>query len=405
MQQLPYLSKIYSQYLFRNLINYSPNDSLHLWVRNIHSSLVNKCRVEEKSLNFYDDGKSNSEDCRELHTPVMVKEVVDFLAPKHGQRILDMTFGAGGHTKALLEKTLDIKIYALDRDPMAYALAQQLSKSHPQQIQALLGQFSQVEALLTSVGVQLESLDGVLLDAGCSSMQLDTPERGFSLRKDGPLDMRMDGCRYPDMPTAADVVNALDQQALASILRTYGEERHARQIASAVVQARSIYPITRTQQLASIVAGAFPESALYARKDLLHRPTHVATKTFQALRIFVNDELHELYAGLKAAEKFLKPGGRLVALSFHSLEDRIIKRFLQGIDMSEKFNLSIRQKVRQMGRSSSNLEEVEDEEELSSGSTNSRWIAIQKQVLTPQVKDIENNPRGRSAKLRGAIKL
>lgn len=155
----------------------------------------------------------------------------------------------------------------------------------------------------------------------------------------------------------------------------------------------------------SLFVGAFPESALYARKDLLHRPTHVATKTFQALRIFVNDELHELYAGLKAAEKFLKPGGRLVALSFHSLEDRIIKRFLQGIDMSEKFNLSIRQKVRQMGRSSANLEEVEDEEELSSGSTNSRWIAIQKQVLTPQVKDIENNPRGRSAKLRGAIKL
>ncbi|KAF7245446.1 putative methyltransferase-like protein 15 [Varanus komodoensis] len=123
-----------------------------------------------------------------------------------------------------------------------------------QQVQALLGQFSQAEDLLRSVGVQPGSLDGVLLDAGCSSMQLDTPERGFSLRKDGPLDMRMDGDRYPDMPTAADVVNALDQQALASILRTYGEERHARKVASAVVQARSIYPITRTQQLASIVA-------------------------------------------------------------------------------------------------------------------------------------------------------
>ncbi|KAJ6652654.1 hypothetical protein lerEdw1_011224 [Lerista edwardsae] len=274
-----------------------------------------------------------------------------------------------------------------------------------QQIQALLGPFSQAEALLTSVGVQPGSLDGVLLDAGCSSMQLDSPERGFSLRKDGPLDMRMDGYRYPDMPTAADVVNALDQQALASILRTYGEERHARQIASAVVQARSIYPITRTQQLASIVAGAFPESALYARKDLLQRPSHVATKTFQALRIFVNDELHELYAGLKTAEKFLKPGGRLVALSFHSLEDRIIKRFIQGIDMSEKFNLSIRQKVRQMGRNSSNQEEDEGEEELSSGNANSRWTAIQKHVLTPQAQDIEHNPRGRSAKLRGAIKL
>ncbi|XP_053138816.1 12S rRNA N4-methylcytidine (m4C) methyltransferase isoform X3 [Hemicordylus capensis] len=322
--------------------------------------------------------------------------------------ILDMTFGAGGHTKALLQKAMDIKIYALDRDPMAYELAQQLSKYHPQQIQALLGQFSQAEVLLTSVGVQPGSLDGVLLDAGCSSMQLDTPERGFSLRKDGPLDMRMDGGRYPDMPTAADVVNALDQQALASILRTYGEEKHAKKIASAVVQARSIYPITRTQQLASIVAGAFPEAALYARKDFLQRPTHVATKTFQALRIFVNNELHELYEGLKAAEKFLKPGGRLVTLSFHSLEDRIVKRFLHGIDMSEKFNLNIRQKIRQMGNNSSEQEHYDDgidDEELSNGNGNSKWTAIQKKVLTPQAKDNENNPRGRSAKLRGAIKL
>ncbi|XP_077178089.1 12S rRNA N(4)-cytidine methyltransferase METTL15 isoform X4 [Paroedura picta] len=321
---------------------------------------------------------------------------------KFPQYILDMTFGAGGHTKALLQKATDVKIYALDRDPTAFELAQQLSESHPQQIQALLGRFSQAEALLTSVGVQPGGLDGILLDAGCSSMQLDTAERGFSLRKDGPLDMRMDSSRYPDMPTAADVVNALDQQALASILRTYGEERHAKKIASAIVQARSIYPITRTQQLASIVAGALPEAALYARKDLLQRPTHVATKTFQALRIFVNNELHELFAGLKIAEKFLKPGGRLVALSFHSLEDRIIKRFLHGIDNSEKFNLSVRQKVRQMRKNSS---EKEVNNDLPTSNVNSRWTAIQKKVLTPQAKDNYENPRGRSAKLRGALKL
>ncbi|XP_015270994.1 PREDICTED: probable methyltransferase-like protein 15 [Gekko japonicus] len=274
--------------------------------------------------------------------------------------------------------------------------------SYRQQIQALLGRFSQAEALLTSAGVQQGGLDGVLLDAGCSSMQLDTPERGFSLRKDGPLDMRMDGGRYPDMPTAADVVNALDQQALASILRTYGEEMHAKKIASAIVQARSIYPITRTQQLASIVAGAFSEAALYARKDLLQRPTHVATKTFQALRIFVNNELHELLAGLKVAEKFLKPGGRLVALSFHSLEDRIIKRFLYGIDNSEKFNLNVRQKIRQMGKNSFEKEVSND---LPTDDVKSRWTAIRKKVLTPQAKDNDENPRGRSAKLRGAFKL
>uniref|UniRef100_A0A8B9RVQ0 Methyltransferase like 15 n=1 Tax=Accipiter nisus TaxID=211598 RepID=A0A8B9RVQ0_9AVES len=233
-------------------------------------------------------------------------------------------------------------------------------------------------------------------------MQFDTPERGFSLQKDGPLDMRMDSDRYPDMPTAADVVNALDQQALASILRTYGEERHAKKIASAIVQARSIYPITRTQQLASIVAGAFPASALYARKDLLQRPVHVATKTFQGLRIFVNNELHELFIGLKTAEKFLKPGGRLVALSFHSLEDRIIKRFLHGIDMTEKYNLSSRQKIRQGLK---NCSRKEDAQESPHGKSNSRWILLQKKVLTPQAKDIQTNPRGRSAKLRAAIKL
>ncbi|XP_042693158.1 12S rRNA N4-methylcytidine (m4C) methyltransferase isoform X2 [Centrocercus urophasianus] len=337
-----------------------------------------------------------------LHIPVMVEEVINFLSPQSGQRFLDMTFGAGGHSTALLEKASNITIYALDRDPMAYKIAQQLSESYPKQIQALLGQFSQSEALLISSGVEPGTLDGVLLDAGCSSMQFDTPERGFSLQKDGPLDMRMDSDRYPDMPTAADVVNALDQQALASILRTYGEEKHAKKIASAIVQARSIYPITRTQQLASIVAGAFPASALYARKDLLQRPTHIATKTFQGLRIFVNDELHELITGLKTAEKFLKPGGRLAALSFHSLEDRIIKRFLHGIGMTEKYNLGSRQKIR---RALKNCSKEEDTQEFPHGKSNSKWTFIQKKVLTPQAKDILTNPRARSAKLRAAIKL
>ncbi|XP_061212557.1 12S rRNA N4-methylcytidine (m4C) methyltransferase isoform X2 [Neopsephotus bourkii] len=356
---------------------------------------IQKCETEElpQSMENNDGGR--------LHVPVMLEEVVNCLSPQPGQHFLDMTFGAGGHTKALLEKASNITIYALDRDPTAYNIAQQLSELYPKQIRALLGQFSQSEALLISAGLEPGTLDGVLLDAGCSSMQFDTPERGFSLQKDGPLDMRMDWDRYPDMPTAADVVNALDQQALASILRTYGEERHAKKIASAIVQARSIYPITRTQQLASIVAGAFPASALYARKDLLQRPTHVATKTFRALRIFVNNELHELLIGLKTAEKFLKPGGRLVALSFHSLEDRIIKRFFHGIDMTEKYNLGAKQKIRQALKSCSK----EDTEEISPGKSNSKWIFMQKKVLTPQAKDIQTNPRGRSAKLRAAVKL
>ncbi|XP_045681408.1 12S rRNA N4-methylcytidine (m4C) methyltransferase [Phyllostomus hastatus] len=383
--------------------------NLGVWPKKIHAT-AERCEEYEaldqtdqtgaqESHRFQDGG---SEARSKLHVPVMVDEVVRCLAPQKGQIFLDMTFGSGGHTRAILQKESDITLYALDRDPTAYAIAEQLSELYPKQVQALLGQFSQAEALLMKAGVQPGTLDGVLLDLGCSSMQLDAPERGFSLRKDGPLDMRMDGSRYPDMPTAADVVNALDQQALASILRTYGEEKHAKKIASAIVQARSIYPITRTQQLASIVAGAFPPSAIYARKDLLQRSTHIATKTFQAFRIFVNNELNELYAGLQTAQKFLRPGGRLVALSFHSLEDRIVKRFLLGISMAERFNLSVRQKVTQTSQLGSGHD---NREGVSPRRAPLMWELIHKKVLTPEDQDIQDNPRGRSAKLRAAIKL
>ncbi|XP_072128810.1 12S rRNA N4-methylcytidine (m4C) methyltransferase isoform X3 [Mobula birostris] len=363
-----------------------------------------------------------------------------------------MTFGAGGHTKMILSQASDISVFALDRDPMAYEIAKQISQTYHtvhscipgekwqpfcrQQypticghlwlkfgnsnriacsltiplsllfhlkgghLQPLYGRFSQLEALLEASGVEKDTFDGIIIDAGCSSMQLDMPYRGFALSKDGPLDMRMDGNRYPDMPTAADVVNALDQQSLASILRIYGEERHAKKIAAAIVQARRIYPITRTQQLASIVAGAFPAAAMYARKDLLQRSTHVATKTFQALRIFVNDELNELLKGLQTAHRFLKPRGCLVALTFHSLEDRIVKRFLQDIDFSEKPNLSARQKIRQGLQ-----KEPEEGETRRIKQSNLNWSSIQKKVLTPDFQEIQQNPRGRSAKLRAAIKL
>ncbi|XP_069761248.1 12S rRNA N4-methylcytidine (m4C) methyltransferase isoform X1 [Narcine bancroftii] len=335
-----------------------------------------------------------------LHKPVMAKETIEHLSPKSGQIFLDMTFGAGGHTKAILSQAPDITVFALDRDPVAYEIAEQVSQAYQGQFHPLLGRFSQLETLLVASGVKSNTFDGIVIDVGCSSMQLDVPCRGFALSKDGPLDMRMDGNRYPDMPTAADVVNALDQHSLASILRIYGEERHAKKIAAAIVQARSIYPITRTQQLASIVAGAFPAAAVYARKDLLQRSTHVATKTFQALRIFVNDELNELLKGLKAAHKFLKPRGCLVVLTFHSLEDRIVKRLLQDKDFSEKPNLSLRQKIRQ------GLRKKPEKDELShTKQRNLNWLSIQKKVLTPDFQEIQENPRGRSAKLRAAIKL
>ncbi|KAM4017553.1 12S rRNA N(4)-cytidine methyltransferase METTL15 isoform 2-T2 [Anomaloglossus baeobatrachus] len=333
-----------------------------------------------------------------LHQPVMLHEVLSCLALKQGQIILDMTFGAGGHTTSILKQAPNIKVLALDRDPAAYSIAQRLSYHDGYNIQPLLGRFSECENLLLSVGVQPGEIDGVLIDAGCSSMQFDMPERGFSLSKDGPLDMRMDHSRYPDMPTAADVVNALDQQALASILKTYGEEKHAKKIASAIVQARSIYPITRTQQLASIVAGV----CFYHHTDLLQRPAHVATKTFQALRIFVNDELNQLHAGLQAAQKILKPGGRLVAISFHSLEDRIVKRFLCGIPIDEKPNLSARHRIRQ---GNSEFTEIDDDEQSANPQHKQAWKILQRKVLTPEHQDVLENPRGRSAKLRAAVKL
>lgn len=383
--------------------------NLGVWPKRIHTTAEKYGEYEAQeqtdqtqAQELHRSQDRDFETMAKLHIPVMVDEVVHCLSPQKGQIFLDMTFGSGGHTKAILQKESDIVLYALDRDPTAYALAEHLSELYPKKIRAVLGQFSQAEALLTKAGVQPGTFDGVLMDLGCSSMQLDTPERGFSLRKDGPLDMRMDGGRYPDMPTAADVVNALDQLALASILRTYGEEKHARKIASAIVQARSIYPITRTQQLASIVAGAFPPSAIYARKDLLQRSTHIATKTFQALRIFVNNELNELYTGLKTAQKFLRPGGRLVALSFHSLEDRIIKRFLLGISMTERFNLSVRQQVMKTSQLGSGHENTE---EVSMRRAPLMWELIHKKVLSPQDQDVQDNPRGRSAKLRAAVKL
>ncbi|XP_076970389.1 12S rRNA N(4)-cytidine methyltransferase METTL15 isoform X2 [Tamandua tetradactyla] len=259
MLRYPYFCRVYKELLSCWL----ESGILNLVVspKKIHSTVerFNECEAQEQTektgaQELYRSQNGTSEAVAKLHIPVMVDEVVHCLAPGKGQVFLDMTFGSGGHTRAILQKESNITLYALDRDPTAYAIANQLSESYPKQIQTMLGQFSQAEALLLKAGVQAETLDGVLLDLGCSSMQLDDPERGFSLRKDGPLDMRMDGGRYPDMPTAADVVNALDQQALASILRTYGEEKHAKKIASAIIQARSIYPITRTQQLASIVA-------------------------------------------------------------------------------------------------------------------------------------------------------
>ncbi|XP_071974667.1 12S rRNA N(4)-cytidine methyltransferase METTL15 isoform X2 [Engystomops pustulosus] len=300
-----------------------------------------------------------------LHQPVMVNEVISCLSPQEGQTILDMTFGAGGHTTSILKQAPNIKVLALDRDPAAYSIAQRLSCCAGYSIQPLLGRFSECEDLLLSVGIQPGEIDGVLIDAGCSSMQFDQPERGFSLSKDGPLDMRMDHhrstgtCVYPENIRGGE---------------------------------------TRQENSFSHRTGV----CLYERKDLLQRPAHVATKTFQALRIFVNDELNQLHAGLQTAQKFLRPGGRLVAISFHSLEDRIVKRFLFGIPMDEKPNLSARHRIRQGQR---DFMDVDDDEQFTNPPPNLAWKILQRKVLKPEQQDVLENPRGRSAKLRAAIKL
>ncbi|TWW67966.1 putative methyltransferase-like protein 15 [Takifugu flavidus] len=215
-----------------------------------------------------------------------------------------MTFGGGGHTKAILSMVPEVQVLALDRDPTAISLAEKLAKETSGRVTPLLGRFSELEVLLSDLKVKPGSVDAVLLDAGCSSMQMDQAERGFSLSKDGPLDMRMDGDRYPEMPSAADVVDTLDRQALASILTAYGEERHARKIASAIVEARRISPITRTQQLANVVAGSstlcrFISCSVLQAEEGLHNMSDVgkmylSEKTAQNVDLSHNSSLFSL---------------------------------------------------------------------------------------------------------------
>jgi len=241
------------------------------------------------------------------HTPVLLAEVMAALEPKPGQLIVDATFGAGGYTRAFLERGAEV--IGFDRDPSARAYAAGLGAA---------ARLTLVEKRFSTMTefVGLGRADGVALDLGVSSMQLDEASRGFSLMRDGPLDMRMGG----EGPTAAELVNEAPQTELARILRDYGEERQARRIAAAIVRRRGEQPFTRTLDFAALV-----ERALGGRRGA---KIHPATRVFQALRIAVNAELEELEQGLAAAEQVLKAGGRLAVVSFHSLEDRIVKTFL-----------------------------------------------------------------------------
>ena len=245
------------------------------------------------------------------HRPVLLDEVVEAIGPAPDRRLLDATFGAGGYSRAFLEA--GAQVLAFDRDPSARRFAEPLARDFPGRFELTLRRFSELESGLAEAG--LSACDGVAFDLGVSSMQLDQAERGFSFMRDGPLDMRMG----TEGPTAADLVNTAEEAELSRLFWTLGEERASRRIAARIVKRRATEPFERTLDLAETV-----ERAVGGRKGA---PIHPATRVFQALRIAVNEELAELQAGLDAAERVLAPGGRLVVVTFHSLEDRIVKGY------------------------------------------------------------------------------
>ncbi len=307
----------------------------------------------------------------DTHIPVMLNEVLEAVAPKDGEIIVDGTFGGGGYTKAFLENA-DCTVLAIDRDPTAYARAQELEKETNGKVKALYGAFSAMADIVANENIA--SVDAVVLDIGVSSFQIDKAERGFSFQKDGPLDMRMDtSCGQ----TAKDMINGCVEKELADLFWQYGQERHSRRLASAIVKRREEKPFETTLELAEFIRDVLPHS----RKD----KQHPATRAFQALRIAVNDELGELERGLRAAEIILKKDGRLVVVTFHSLEDSIVKQFLK--ERAES------------GQKKSRLLPGEKEEKKIE-----TFKLVEKKAIA--VSDIEarENPRARSAKLRWALR-
>lgn len=296
------------------------------------------------------------------HIPVLLNEVIDGLAILPGERHVDATFGAGGYTLAFLERGAEVA--AFDRDPAAIEGGQTLVAQRDGKLTLIEAPFSSLDVELAARG--LTPVDGVTMDIGVSSMQLDQAERGFSFQGDGPLDMRMAG----EGMTAADFVNEADESEIADVLFQYGEEPRSRRVARAIVAAR---PLTRTGELANVV-----------RKALGYKPhdkKDPATRTFQAIRIHVNRELDELAQGLAAAERVLKPGGRLAVVTFHSLEDRMVKKFL---------------------RERSGSEPAGSRHRPATGAARAPSFETPAKAVRPSEQEIAANPRARSATLRVA---
>jgi 16S rRNA (cytosine1402-N4)-methyltransferase len=302
------------------------------------------------------------------HAPVLLREILSVLAPRDGGIYVDGTFGAGGYSRGLLEAA-DCTVWAIDRDPDAIARAR-VMPNYGSRLHAIEGRFGDMESLLTAHGV--DQTDGIALDLGVSSPQFDEASRGFSFRLDGPLDMRME----KQGRSAADIVNDEDETTLATIFRDYGEERRARAIARAIVSARNAAPIRRTAALAEIVRSAFS-----ARERATSR-IDPATRTFQALRIAVNDELAELDRALVAAERLLNEGGRLAVVSFHSLEDRRVKQFL----------------AERCGRNRGGSRHLP----MAKPGPTPTFRRIADDEATAEAGELAANPRARSARLRAA---
>lgn len=301
------------------------------------------------------------------HIPVMLGPVLTHLDPHDGATYVDGTFGAGGYSRAILDRA-DCRVIAIDRDPETHARAEAWRKAYGDRLVLLHDTFGNVADLIEM------PVQGFVLDLGVSSMQLDQAERGFSFRNDGPLDMRMDPTTGE---SAADLVNALPEKELADLIYLYGEERQSRRIAKAIIEAREEKPLTTTGELASIIRSVLP------RKK--HDESDPATRTFQALRIAVNDELGELERALAGAEHILAEGGRLVVVTFHSLEDRIVKNFMKersGDAPSPSRHLPM---MTQAGPAPS-------------------FRLEPRKAVDPASGEIRQNPRARSAKLRCAIR-
>ena len=301
------------------------------------------------------------------HVPVLLAEVAQALDVARGGVFLDGTFGAGGYTRAILEAHPDNRVIAIDRDPDAVAGGQALVRAAGGRLTLVHGRFDDLDRVAAEASP--DALDGVVLDVGVSSMQLDQAERGFSFRQDAPLDMRMERSG----PSAADLLNEADEARIADILYRFGEERRSRAIARAVVERRRRQPFSGTAELAELVAR-------YVRAE---PGLHPATRTFQALRIAVNDELGQLTRALDAAERALAPGGRLAVVTFHSLEDRIVKQFMQ-------------ERTSRTPRASRHLPSPEP--------VVPTFAPVTRGPVVAGDGEIARNPRARSAKLRAAVR-